>query len=131
MTTLLFGASPTDVATYGVVAAVLMSVAALASYAGAACSARRSARCAQGGLVPSGELRDERLVRITIRPATSADVPSARQTWRASRENALRVRSATVHSPAPQTADRYGAFLGTQLESPNVLVHVACAPAKC
>ena len=40
MTTLLFGTSPTDVVTYGVVAAVLMSVAALASYA----PARRASR---------------------------------------------------------------------------------------
>ena len=40
MTTLLFGTSPTDVATYGVVAAVLMTVAALASYA----PARRASR---------------------------------------------------------------------------------------
>ena len=62
---------------------------------------------------------------ITIRPATAADVNTL------GRLGALLVKTHYEFDrlrfivPAPQTADRYGAFLGTQFDAPNVVVHVA------
>jgi len=62
---------------------------------------------------------------ITIRPATAVDVNAL------GRLGALLVKThyefdrLRFIAPAPQTADRYGAFLGTQLDAPNVVVHVA------
>ena len=62
---------------------------------------------------------------ITIRPATAADVNAL------GRLGALLVKThyefdrLRFIAPAPQTADRYGAFLRTQLDAPNVVIYVA------
>lgn len=61
----------------------------------------------------------------TIRPATPADVPAL------GRLGALLVRThydfdrRRFIEPAPQTEQRYGGFLGTQLDKANVVVLVA------
>ena len=62
---------------------------------------------------------------IIIRPATTADVNALGRLGALLVETHYEFDRLRFIAPAPQTADRYGAFLGTQLDAPNVLVHVA------
>ena len=62
---------------------------------------------------------------IRIRPATPSDVPAI------GRLGALLVRTHYDFDPqrfmaaTPQTEERYGSFLGTQLDDPNIIILVA------
>jgi ribosomal protein S18 acetylase RimI-like enzyme len=62
---------------------------------------------------------------ITIRSATAADVKALGRLGAVLVEAHYEFDRLRFIAPAPQTADRYGAFLGTQLDTPSVVVHVA------
>jgi ribosomal protein S18 acetylase RimI-like enzyme len=62
---------------------------------------------------------------ITIRPATTADLNALGRLGALLVETHYDFDRLRFIAPAPQTADRYGAFLGTQLDASNVLIYVA------
>jgi len=62
---------------------------------------------------------------ITIRPATSADVKALGRLGALLVEAHYEFDRLRFIAPGPQTADRYGAVLGTELDVPNVVVLAA------